>query len=34
MVEENKEKKKSDDIKAKKLQKLGFEPEHAGEVLF
>lgn len=34
VVQEKEEKKKSDKIKAKKLQKLGFEPEHAGEVIF
>lgn len=33
-VKVNKEKKQTDKVRAKKLQKLGFEVEHSGEILF
>lgn len=33
-VKVNKEKKQADKVRAKKLQKLGFEVEHSGEILF
>lgn len=34
MVEEQKEKKKKEKIRAKKLHRLGFDIEHSGEILF
>lgn len=33
-IKVNNEKKQTDKVRAKKLQKLGFEVEHSGEVLF